>query len=61
MSCCQVRHIGDLGNIRTDSAGHTTVDIHDNIALLDSPHTILGKTIVIHAGKAYKQALTNND
>ena len=46
----QARHIGDLGNIETRSSGKTTISFHDNIALLQGPYSILGRTIVIHEG-----------
>ena len=46
----QARHIGDLGNIETRSSRKTTISFHDNIALLQGPYSILGRTIVIHEG-----------
>ena len=42
--------MGDLGNIEAPSSGLTVLDIHDRLALLDGPASILGKAIVIHEG-----------
>merc|ERR1712018_76362 len=46
----RVRHVGDLGNIEVSSSGLAVLDIHDRLALLDGPASILGKAIVIHEG-----------
>ena len=45
-----MRHVGDLGNIEAPTSGLTVLDIHDRLALLDGPASILGKAIVIHEG-----------
>ena len=48
------RHVGDLGNILTNSSARPTeVVIHDKIISLDqkSPANILGLAIVIHSGE----------
>merc|ERR1712126_45846 len=46
------RHIGDLGNVYTNvTNGLTTIDIEDNLALLEGEHSIVGRAIVIHEGK----------
>ena len=48
------RHVGDLGNILTNSDSlPTDVIIHDKIVSLDpnSPANILGLAIVIHSGE----------
>jgi len=46
-----VRHVGDLGNVHTDRFGHTKIRVNDRQALLEGPHTIIGRAIVIHTGQ----------
>jgi len=45
----QERHSGDLGNVITDSNGKTLVDITDKGLTLFGQHTIVGRTVVVHA------------
>ncbi|KAJ9105454.1 Superoxide dismutase [Cu-Zn] [Naganishia friedmannii] len=44
------RHVGDLGNLQTDGSGIAKVSITDSHLSLVGPHSIIGRTIVIHAG-----------
>lgn len=44
------RHVGDLGNIKTDSTGLAKGSITDNLVKLFGPTSILGRTVVVHAG-----------
>ncbi|XP_029155501.1 superoxide dismutase [Cu-Zn], chloroplastic-like isoform X2 [Nylanderia fulva] len=44
-----VRHVGDLGNIQANSDGEATVNITDNIISLTGPHSILGRSMVVHS------------
>uniref|UniRef100_A0A0K8R921 Superoxide dismutase [Cu-Zn] n=1 Tax=Ixodes ricinus TaxID=34613 RepID=A0A0K8R921_IXORI len=56
-----VRHVGDLGNIEADSEG---VVLHCRIYYnftLHGTHSILGRSIVIHAGKDDYGLGTHND
>ncbi|XP_071446889.1 superoxide dismutase [Cu-Zn]-like [Hetaerina americana] len=48
-----IRHVGDLGNINANSKGVATVAAVDSVVSLQniSPHCILGRTLVIHAGE----------
>jgi Cu-Zn family superoxide dismutase len=46
----EVRHVGDLGNLQTDGSGVAKVEITDSQLSLVGPHSIIGRTIVIHAG-----------
>ncbi len=44
------RHVGDLGNITADKNGVAKVDITDKVITLCGPHSIIGRSILIHAG-----------
>ncbi|KAL8716402.1 MAG: hypothetical protein Q9220_000309 [cf. Caloplaca sp. 1 TL-2023] len=45
-----IRHVGDLGNFETDSSGNSKGSISDNLVKLIGPESVLGRTIVVHAG-----------
>lgn len=45
-----VRHAGDLGNIATDGAGVARGRIEDAQVKLIGPHSVVGRTVVVHAG-----------
>jgi len=46
------RHVGDLGNIWSDEYGVSTIKIFDeSISLSSSDISIIGKSIVVHAGE----------
>lgn len=44
------RHIGDLGNFRTDDQGNSITTVTDNLIKLIGANSVIGRTIVIHAG-----------
>lgn len=44
------RHVGDLGNFKTDGQGNGKGTIEDQHIKLIGPHSVLGRTIVVHAG-----------
>jgi superoxide dismutase, Cu-Zn family len=44
------RHVGDLGNITADADGVAKVDITDDVISLNGPQSIIGRSILIHAG-----------
>lgn len=45
------RHVGDLGNLEADANGHAEVDFVDKQLKLDGPHSIVGRSVIVH-GKA---------
>ncbi|CCH42081.1 Superoxide dismutase [Wickerhamomyces ciferrii] len=46
----ETRHVGDLGNIKTDAKGVAKGSITDNLVKLLGPNSILGRTVVVHDG-----------
>jgi Cu-Zn family superoxide dismutase len=45
----QKRHVGDLGNITADDSGTAVVRITDSVVQLNGPHSIIGRSIIVHA------------
>ncbi|KAL9580972.1 MAG: hypothetical protein Q9212_004173 [Teloschistes hypoglaucus] len=45
-----VRHVGDLGNFETDAQGNAKGSMEDKLVKLFGPESVLGRTIVVHAG-----------
>jgi superoxide dismutase, Cu-Zn family len=45
------RHAGDLGNILADSQGNAEYQRLDKVIELDGPRSIIGRSIVVHAGR----------
>ena len=43
------RHVGDLGNIEADADGNGTLELTDNIIQLSGEHSIIGRSVIIHA------------
>ncbi|KDQ62306.1 hypothetical protein JAAARDRAFT_189645 [Jaapia argillacea MUCL 33604] len=44
------RHVGDLGNIETDGSGVASFELQDNLISLNGPLSIIGRTVMVHAG-----------
>jgi superoxide dismutase, Cu-Zn family len=44
------RHVGDLGNFKTDGQGNAQGSVHDKLISLVGPNSVIGRTIVVHAG-----------
>lgn len=47
----QERHVGDLGNIEADESGKAVVDITDSMLTFGGPHSIIGRSMMVHAGE----------
>jgi Cu-Zn family superoxide dismutase len=45
------RHVGDLGNIEANEDGTAEIHIEDAIVELDGEHSIVGRSLVVHAGE----------
>lgn len=45
------RHVGDLGNLAADTQGMATYDRTDGMIRLEGPHSIIGRGIIVHAGR----------
>uniref|UniRef100_C1L8R5 Superoxide dismutase [Cu-Zn] n=1 Tax=Schistosoma japonicum TaxID=6182 RepID=C1L8R5_SCHJA len=43
-----IRHVGDLGNVVATDDGKGVYDATDNLISLSGPHSIIGRTMVIH-------------
>ena len=44
------RHVGDLGNFETDAQGNARGCVQDPLIKLIGPESVLGRTVVVHAG-----------
>ena len=44
------RHVGDLGNFKTDAQGNAQGTVSDKFIKLIGPESVLGRTVVVHAG-----------
>jgi len=44
------RHVGDLGNIKTDEFGSASFKFEDRLISLNGPMSIVGRAVVLHAG-----------
>ncbi|KAK7681544.1 Superoxide dismutase [Cu-Zn] [Cerrena zonata] len=44
------RHAGDLGNIESDSSGNAKFTFEDRLISLNGPLSIVGRSVVVHAG-----------
>lgn len=42
------RHVGDLGNIESDSDGNASVEFTDEMLELNGAHGILGRGVIVH-------------
>jgi hypothetical protein len=44
------RHVGDLGNLKTDGQGNAKGSVEDKLVKLIGPESIIGRTVVVHGG-----------
>jgi Cu-Zn family superoxide dismutase len=45
------RHVGDLGNLEANEEGMAHYERTDNLISLSGPHSIIGLSVVVHAGE----------
>nr|AYG96711.1 CuZn superoxide dismutase 1 [Flammulina velutipes] len=45
-----IRHVGDLGNIKTNEDGTASFEFTDSLLTLNGPLSIIGRAVVLHAG-----------
>ncbi len=45
------RHVGDLGNIIADTNGTAVINMVDTVIALQGPHSIIGRSVIVHAGE----------
>lgn len=45
----EIRHVGDLGNIQSDSDGNATYEKEDKLITLMGKYSIVGRSCVVHA------------
>uniref|UniRef100_A0A4W5JNL5 Superoxide dismutase [Cu-Zn] n=1 Tax=Hucho hucho TaxID=62062 RepID=A0A4W5JNL5_9TELE len=45
---CVARHVGDLGNVTAGADSVAKINIEDKMLTLTGPHSIIGRTMVIH-------------
>jgi Cu-Zn family superoxide dismutase len=43
------RHVGDLGNLEADGQGHASYKRTDKLIALNGPHSIIGRSLIVHA------------
>ncbi|KAL3230214.1 Superoxide dismutase [Cu-Zn] [Nakaseomyces bracarensis] len=46
----EIRHVGDMGNIKTDEHGVAKGSFQDSLIKLIGPTSVVGRSVVIHAG-----------
>src|SRR5271170_1588436 len=46
-----IRHVGDLGNIDSDSSGAAKGTVEDKHIKLIGPESVIGRMVVVHAGE----------
>jgi len=44
------RHVGDLGNFKTDGQGNVDTSVTDSLIKLIGPDSVVGRTVVVHSG-----------
>jgi len=45
------RHVGDLGNVVVGASGEVEIDITDKLISLSGANSIIGRSIIVHAGE----------
>lgn len=47
----ELRHVGDMGNIKCDDNGNCQKEYYDRLIKLLGPFSVVGRAVVIHAGR----------
>jgi len=55
------RHVGDLGNIEADQSGKATYNRVDKMISLNGPNSIIGRSVIVHAGRDDLQSQPSGD
>ncbi len=45
----EVRHVGDLGNLKTNEKGHGYLAISDKLITLFGKNSVVGRAVVVHS------------
>eukprot|EP00026_Physarum_polycephalum_P016097 Phypoly_transcript_16934.p1 GENE.Phypoly_transcript_16934~~Phypoly_transcript_16934.p1 ORF type:complete len:202 (+),score=16.17 Phypoly_transcript_16934:195-800(+) len=45
----KIRHVGDLGNVQSNSDGKINTEIIDSVISLNGPNSIMGRAVVLHS------------
>jgi Cu-Zn family superoxide dismutase len=56
----KVRHVGDYGNIVADASGNIKATFQDTVSKLSGRYSIIGRTLVLHAGEDDLGLVDNN-
>ncbi|KAG6907873.1 Superoxide dismutase [Cu-Zn] [Tephrocybe rancida] len=46
----KIRHVGDLGNVKSEADGSSVFTFEDSQLTLNGPQSIIGRAVVLHAG-----------
>ncbi|PIO54339.1 hypothetical protein TELCIR_24301, partial [Teladorsagia circumcincta] len=46
----EIRHVGDLGNVRAGPDGVAHFEIKDHLVKIHGRDTVIGRSLVVHAG-----------
>ncbi len=46
-----IRHVGDLGNIKAGENGQAHFEMTDRVISLTGPNSIIGRAVIVHAGR----------
>ncbi|VDM25656.1 unnamed protein product [Toxocara canis] len=47
----EMRHVGDLGNVKADANGVAKFEIVDKLVQIHGEHSVIGRSLVVHVGE----------